>query len=216
MSGAPPEGAAGRQWFLESFAVSRETADRFDRYAALLAEWQTRFNLVGPATLPHIWTRHFGDSAQLVQLIPPAAHRLRWLDIGSGAGFPALVVALLRPDIDFLLVDSVGKKCRFLETAIAELGIGHASVHNGRIETLSIQKVDVISARACAPLAKLFDWGLPYQAKSCVWLLPKGEKAADEVAEARKRYDFDLELIPSLTDSRARIVKASHVRGKRR
>lgn len=218
MFDAPPERPEeGRDWFAARFNVSRETLAKLDIYAALLAEWQAKFNLVGPATLPHVWTRHFADSAQLLSLIDraAAAHRPTWLDIGSGAGFPGMIVALLTGD-SVTLVDSVRKKTLFLETVRDALDLGiNVKVLNQRVESLGSVKFDVITARACAPLAKLFDWGEPYAAKSCTWLLLKGAAVEEEIAEARRRFAFDHELIPSLTDPRGRIVRARGVRGKR-
>ena len=222
MSNAPPErppevSGDGRDWFAATFDVSRETLAKLDTYAALLAEWQVKFNLVGPATLPHVWVRHFADSAQLLRLADRegAAHRPTWLDIGSGAGFPGVVIALLTGD-SVTLVDSIRKKTLFLETVRDALGLGPGvKILNQRVESLPAVKFDYITARACAPLAKLFDWGEPYAAKSCTWLLLKGAAVEDELAEARRRFVFEHELIPSLTDPRGRIVRARSVRRRR-
>jgi 16S rRNA (guanine527-N7)-methyltransferase len=213
MFAAPPpeEAADGRAWFQQRFDVSRETMALLDRYAALLSDWQGKFNLVGPSTLPQVWVRHFADSAQLVAL----AEGRRWLDIGSGAGFPGMVIALLTAS-EVHLVDSVRKKSTFLETVRAELGLeSRVKIHNIRVESLREGRFDVVTARACAPLATLFDWSLPSTAQSATWLLLKGATVEDEIAEARKRFDFDFELIPSVTDSRGRIVRARNVRGRR-
>lgn len=219
MSNAPPERPdEARDWFAATFNVSRETLAKLDIYAALLEEWQAKFNLVGPATLPHVWVRHFADSAQLLRLAErdSAAHRPTWLDIGSGAGFPGMIIALMTGD-SVTLVDSIRKKTIFLETVRDALGLErHVNVLNQRVESLGPVKFDYITARACAPLAKLFDWGEPYAAKSCTWLLLKGAAVEDELADARRRFVFEHELIPSLTDPRGRIVRARNVRGKRR
>jgi 16S rRNA (guanine527-N7)-methyltransferase len=218
MSNAPPENPdEQRAWFAATFNVSRETLERLDTYAAMLTEWQAKFNLVGPATLPHVWVRHFADSAQLLQRIERegAAHRPTWLDIGSGAGFAGMVIALMTGD-SVTLVDSIRKKTVFLETVRDALGLErNVKVLNQRVESLGSVKFDYITARACAPLAKLFDWGEPYAAKSCTWLLLKGAAVEDELAEARRRFVFEHELIPSLTDSRGRIVRAHSVRRRR-
>lgn len=217
MSDVLPEDAdAARAWFASRFNVSRETMAKLDRYAELLGEWQARYNLVGPATLPHVWTRHFADSAQVATLVPTMAHRPRWLDIGSGGGFPGLVVALLTGD-PVTLVDSVRKKTAFLEAVRDEIGLKDSVIIiTARAESLKSRKFDIITARACAPLVKLFDWASDSAARSATWLLLKGASAEDEIAEAERRFDFDYELIPSLTDPRGRIVRASNVRGKRR
>ncbi len=216
MSDAPPERAEdGRDWFAARFNVPRETLLKLDRYAALLSEWQARYNLVGPSTLPFVWTRHFADSAQLVRCLDDVGPQ-KWLDIGSGAGFPGIVLGLMRPD-SVTLVDSVAKKTRFLKMIVEELGLGsQIHVENCRVESLGSKKFDLITARACAPVAKLFDWGHRSAAQSTTWLLLKGAAAEDEIADAQRLYVFDYELIPSLTDPRGRIVKASNVRGRRR
>lgn len=182
---------------------------KLDRYAELLAEWQAKYNLVGPATLADVWTRHFADSAQLVSLVPRGS---RWLDIGSGGGFPGLVIALLTGD-SVTAVDSVRKKTAFLEAVRDELGLTDCvDVRTTRVESMTSGKYDVITARACAPLAKLFDWGLRHAAQSTIWLLPKGASVDDEVAGALRQFDFAYELIESRTDPRGRIVKAWNVR----
>ncbi len=181
---------------------------KFDVYAKLLIDWQTRMNLVAPSTLATIWHRHFADSAQLVAL---AGNPVSWLDIGSGAGFPALVVALLTP-ARFHLVEATAKKCRFLIEVAQALGLdARVTIHNSRIEALPVSAPDIISARACASLDQLFDWGLPH-ARSARWLLLKGRTATSEVAAARAKFAFDCTLVPSKTDPDARIVDAQRVR----
>lgn len=204
----------GASEFAAEFDVSRETMKQLERYAELLAEWQQRMNLVGPSTLPDLWERHFRDSAQLAALAPTLGHKPVWLDIGAGAGFPGLVLATLGAGTVHL-VESTAKKCRFLETVAAELRLGdHAIIHNQRVETLPRFRADVITARACANLAQLFDWGLRFAASSTMWLLPKGASVDEELAAARQRYIFDAELVPSRTDERARIVVATGVKRK--
>lgn len=199
-----------REAFAAEFAVSGETLEKFDLYAALLSEWQDRMNLVGPATLPAVWSRHFADSAQLVRLAGPGA----WLDIGAGAGFPGLVAALLGAG-PVHLVESIGKKARFLETVAAELALRQVRVHNDRVESLAPFPVATITARACARLDRLFEWGLPFAARDTRWLLPKGVSVDDELAEARQRFVFHVEQVQSLTDPRGRIVVARDVRARR-
>lgn len=182
---------------------------RFDAYAALLADWQTRMNLVGPSTLPHVWERHFADSAQLATLAPAGA---TWLDIGAGAGFPGLVLALLGHG-PVHLVESVGKKARFLDAAVETLGLtGRAIVHHARVESLPASVIDVITARACAALDRLFEWGRRFAGPDTLWLLPKGASVAAELAAAHRRWRFDAELAPSRTDPSGRIVVARGVR----
>lgn len=201
---------AARQAFAAEFDVSRETLARLDRYAELLAEWQQRMNLVGPSTLPHIWDRHFRDSAQL---LPIAGTGQRWLDIGAGGGFPGLVLAILDPAARFTLVESIAKKCRFLETVAAETGTAsQVTVANIRIEAMAPARFDIITARAAAALETLFDWGLRFSGPKTRWVLPKGARVQEELASAAKRFHFDHELIPSRTDNDARIVVATGVK----
>ena len=194
--------------FAAEYDVSRETMAAFDHYAALLTDWQTRMNLVGRATVPDIWTRHFADSAQLAVLAAPGS----WLDIGAGAGFPGVVVALLGAG-PVHLVESIEKKCAFLRAVVAALGLGErVIVHRSRIEALAGIRVATITARACAGLPQLFDWGLRFSGPETRWLLPKGASAAQEVVSARQSFVFDAELLASRTDPAARIVVAHDVR----
>lgn len=204
----------GPSEFAAEFAVSRETMKQLELYAGLLAHWQQHMNLVGPSTLPELWERHFRDSAQLAALAPTLGHEPVWLDIGAGAGFPGLVLATLGAGT-IHLVESTTKKCRFLGAVAAELELGDGAViHNSRVETMPRFRADVITARACANLAQLFDWGLRFAASSTLWLLPKGASVEEELAAARQSYAFDAELVPSRTDERARIVVATGVKRK--
>lgn len=201
---------AGRAAFANEFRVSRETMAQFDRYVALLDDWQERMNLVGKATLPEVWTRHFADSAQLVRLAGSGP----WLDIGAGAGFPGLVAALLDAGpID--LVESTAKKARFLETVVAELALTNVTVHSARVEAMPAFSVATITARACAPLTRLFEWGLRFTRPDTVWLLPKGASVEDELVEARRSFVFHVKQVESITDPRGCIVVASDVRRRR-
>ena len=199
-----------RERFAAEFDVSRETLKRLQDYADLLLQWQAHTNLVGPGTMPQLWTRHFFDSAQL---LPIAGAGHSWLDMGAGAGFPGLVLAVLDPAARLTLVESIAKKCRFLGEAAALLGVADRIViANQRIETLPRQRFDIITARALASLDKLFAWGIPFAAADTRWVLPKGARAEEELASASKQFHFVHELIPSRTDSQARIIVASAVR----
>jgi 16S rRNA (guanine527-N7)-methyltransferase len=200
----------GRDEFAAAYDVPRETLELFDTYAAMLADWQTRMNLVGPSTLSMVWERHFADSAQLLALSGPGKS---WLDIGAGAGFPGLVIALLDPEAQLTLVESITKKCRFLSEVVEKLALsGRVKVENRRVETLPRLKFDIITARALAALEQLFDWGLDYAGSGTHWLLPKGARVADEVLAAGRRFSFEHDLIPSRTDDDARIVVATGVK----
>ncbi len=199
-----------RDRFSATFDVSRETLERLDRYAALLGQWQARMNLVGPSTLPNIWERHFADSAQL---LPAAGAGRHWLDIGAGAGFPGLVIAIIDTQAQVTLVESIAKKCLFLAEVVDVLGLGdRAIVENRRIETLARQKFDVITARATAGLDQLFDWGLAYAGSGTSWLLPKGARFAEELSVAERRFAFHHRLVPSVTAPLARIIVATGVK----
>ena len=201
----------GAAEFATEFGVSRETGAKLDRYAEMLADWQVGMNLIGWSTIGSMWQRHFRDSAQLTALVPTLGHRPLWLDIGAGGGFPGLVLAILGAG-DIRLVESITKKCRFLQAVVDELDLDAcATVHNCRVEALPRFRADIITARACANLAQLFDWGLPFAASSTLWLLPKGASVGHEVTTARQGFRFEAELIPSRSDERARIVVAKGV-----
>ncbi len=167
-------------------------------------------NLVGPDSLPDVWNRHIFDSAQLLDLAPAAA---TWADLGAGAGFPGLVLAILlkdRADSHVWLVDSLGKRCRFLQEVVDTLSL-RATVVNGRAEEQRI-KVDVVTARALAPMDRLLGYAQPYLQRGAQGLFLKGEKAEAELIEARKVWQFDSDLFVSRSDPRGRIVSVRSLR----
>ena len=167
-------------------------------------------NLVGPDTIPDVWNRHIFDSAQLLDLAPDAA---TWADLGAGAGFPGLVLAILlkdRADSHVWLVDSLGKRCRFLQEVVDALSL-RATVINGRAEEQRI-KVDVVTARALAPMDRLLGYAQPYLQRGAQGLFLKGEKAEAELIEARKVWQFDSTLSVSRSDPRGRIVSVRSLR----
>ena len=177
--------------------------EQLTRYAELLVNWQQRMNLVGPATLTDIWGRHFADSAQLIRHVPEGQS---WLDIGAGGGFPGMVLAAMGW-ANVTLVDSIAKKARFLEAVRDELGLrDRVSVVCGRVETLPTLGVQVATARAAAPLDKLFDWALRHVRPGGLYVFPKGRRWAEEVEEAQTRFLFDFETRDSLTDAEAKIL----------
>jgi 16S rRNA (guanine527-N7)-methyltransferase len=184
--------------------VSRETLARFGAYADLLAKWQAKINLVGPATLPEIWQRHFLDSAQLYALLPATPRVV--VDLGSGAGFPGLVLAIIAEaagrDITFHLVESDARKAAFIaEAARVARVAGAIKIHTVRAEALAGRMAaDVLTARALAPLDKLLGLARPLVKPDGLYLFLKGEKVADEIAAAEKRWKFQLERFPSKSD----------------
>lgn len=199
-----------RESLLTRYDVSRETSAQLDTYAALLVEQQRILNLVGPATIPKLWHRHMLDSAQLLDHVPGTASDV--LDLGSGAGFPALVMAILRPELRVTAVESRAKKCRFLEQVVNATGLGaRVTVLNARVEALPSKPYSIISARALASLSQLLDWGLRFQSGRTLWLLPKGRSVEQEIAEAKRIFRFGYALKPSLTDAEARILLAWQV-----
>ena len=179
-------------------------------FAVRLAEANAVMNLVGPDTLPDIWNRHYWDSAQLRLLAPEAR---TWADLGAGAGFPGVVLAILlkeTPGAHVWLIDSLGKRCRFLQQVVEELDLP-ATVINGRAEVQTLT-VDVVTARAVAAMDKLLGYAQPYLQRGARGLFLKGEKAELEVAEARRVWQFDCDLSVSRSDPRGRIVSVRSLR----
>ena len=202
--------AADKAEALRLTPVSRETQQRLETFVALLLQWQQKTNLISPATIPNLWTRHVADSLQLIDLAPDAKV---WVDFGAGGGFPAIPVACAlaeRPGAQVHLVESNGKKAAFLREAIRATGVP-AVVHQKRIEDCGDSfgdKVDVVSARALAPLKILCDQAFPLIARGAVGLFPKGQDVAAELTEAAKYWRIDAEMIPSRTSPEGCIVVA--------
>lgn len=195
---------------LASYAVSRETRAKLEMLVAELRRWQPVKNLVGPGTLDAVWTRHVADSLQLVDLAP--ADATRWVDLGSGAGFPGLVVAVAladRPGFRMDLVESNARKCAFLRH-VARLTGAPVRVHDKRIEDVVpgfAGATQVVSARALAPLETLLDWCGELLKTGAVGLFPKGAGVEGELTPVVKSRTVGIEQIPSRTDSRARILR---------
>jgi 16S rRNA (guanine527-N7)-methyltransferase len=196
----PPETLPGLYALQALLPVSRETYNRLALLVGLVKKWQKAENLVAPSTLSEIWTRHVADSAQLAALFPAARH---WLDVGSGGGFPGLVTAILisaeESDGVVHLVESNVRKCAFLRTAARETG-APAIVHHGRIEEVLASwslPVDIISARALAPLPDLFRLTGHMITRDRPATFPKGVDYRSEIDEASQSWDFDLVIHPS-------------------
>jgi 16S rRNA (guanine527-N7)-methyltransferase len=191
--------------FAAASGASPEQLADLESFRTLLADWNARMNLVGPATLPDFWNRHAWDSAQLLHIAPEAR---TWADLGAGAGFPGLVLAILgkgRPGFHVHLVESMAKRCRFLSQVVRELDLP-AAVHNDRAENLRLA-VDIVTARACAPLRRLLGYARPYFRAGATGLFPKGQDVASELEEATRYWDFEADVIPSKSDARGGIVR---------
>jgi len=193
--------------FATATAVSRETMDRLRAYAELLVKWQAKINLVGPATMADLWRRHFLDSAQLFPLLPapPEGRARRLVDLGSGAGFPGLVLAIMGAG-DVHLVESDQRKCAFLREA-ARITDTRVTIHALRIETLAPLDADVITARALASLDKLLDWAAPHRTAHTIHIIPKGKEAEAELTEAAQSSTLEVTRHQSQTDPAATIFR---------
>ena len=234
MPATPIDLSADRQNALAMFNVSRETIARLDRFVALLLAWQHRTNLISPSTIPSLWTRHVADSLQLLQLAeaprsyppqhagedksiypPPRAGEARiggvWLDLGSGGGFPGIVIACAlaeAPGGRIHLVESNMKKASFLREAVRETKVP-GIVHAARIETLVPvlgAAADYVTARALAPLPDLFEMIAPFLKKGAKAFLPKGQDLDIELTKATKHWNIEAESVPSKTSKAGRIL----------
>jgi 16S rRNA (guanine527-N7)-methyltransferase len=200
----PPLGAAG---FADSFPVSRETLARLEAYVALLGQWTARINLVGRDTLADPWRRHILDSAQLRPLVPAAAQSL--VDLGSGAGLPGLVLAILgTPGVELVEADS--RKAAFLVEA-ARVTATRVTVRQVRLETLPAQPRDVVTARGLAPLDRLLDLARPFLAAHTLCLFLKGASAGQELTLAREAWTMAAATIGSRSDPRGVVLQLHQV-----
>lgn len=193
--------AADKIAALKLAPVSRETEARLDRYIALLREWQAKTNLVAPSTLPHLWTRHIADSLQLVDLAPTAK---RWADLGSGGGFPGVVLACAlagTPGASVHLVERIAKKAAFLREAIrvtTSPGVVHLAEIGDNVDRIT-GPVDCVTARALAPLHQLIGFAEPLMRQGAKALFPKGQDVEAELTEAAKYWNIQPQLHPSRT-----------------
>ncbi|MFO1141240.1 MAG: 16S rRNA (guanine(527)-N(7))-methyltransferase RsmG [Amaricoccus sp.] len=199
---------SGPEEFRAAFGVSRETLERLETHLALLEKWNPRINLVARGTLGDAWSRHFADSAQLWRLRPSDARR--WVDLGSGAGFPGLVIAALAkeesPGIEVRLVESDQRKAAFLREVARVAGLS-ATVLDSRIESLPGQEADVVSARALAQLSDLLPMLEKHRALGGIGLFPKGETAHKELSDAAAHWRFEHKIYASLVEQKAVIVQ---------
>jgi 16S rRNA (guanine527-N7)-methyltransferase len=212
MSETDPSSIFGPEAFAKASSVSRETLARLKAYVGLLEEWNARHNLVARSTLPDVWHRHIWDSAQLLPLIPEMANSL--VDLGSGAGFPGLVLAcLLRERSGFrtVLYESIGKKCRFLEAAAERMGL-KVEVRNARMEAATKEPFHLLTARACANLSTLLGYAQQFQSPKTVNLFLKGQNVEAELTEAHKSWRMKTVRHPSQTDPSSAILEIRELR----
>lgn len=194
-------------------SVSRETEMALAQFEGLVRRWNSSINLVSKSSLNDIRHRHTLDSAQLYTLAPPTSRR--WVDIGSGAGFPGLVIAILAREFNgglkMTLVESDQRKATFLREAARSLKL-EVEVLSSRIETLNPLAADVVSARALAPLGKLMEYAERHLIAEGIAIFPKGERAEEEIGAARAEWNFRVDSLPSLSDSKAAVLMIRNIR----
>ncbi|MCI4645142.1 MAG: 16S rRNA (guanine(527)-N(7))-methyltransferase RsmG [Hyphomonadaceae bacterium] len=198
-----------RSAVISAFDVSRETLARLDAILAVLDDWRGRVNLIGPREWPMIWHRHVADSLQLMAHIEGAR---RVVDLGSGAGFPGLILAAALPEgAHVTLIESVGKKCAFLRAAIeaAELP---AKVCQARIESVQLEGIEAVTARALAPLPKLLELSAKWLESGAIGVFPKGENLEEELTVAKQRWTLATEVTPSRTSPTGRVLVVSEAK----
>lgn len=199
----------------KKYNVSHETYEKLKNYQALVLEWNSKFNLISKSTETTIWERHIVDSLQLIKYITNKDKIL--LDLGSGAGFPGVVLAItcqeIYPDLQINLVESIGKKTTFLHAVNEQLKL-NMEIHQERIEKLNIGKVDVITSRALAALPKLLDYAKPFCKKETKLILPKGENWYLENDEALTKWLYKYEVFNSDTSDVGKILRISDLRRK--
>lgn len=204
---------ADRQAVFDQLNVSQAVQSKLNTYVALLEEWQGKMNLVSDSTLPVVWTRHILDSAQVERYLTPSDRVI--LDLGSGAGFPALVLAILDESKNRTvhLVESDGKKCSFLQAVADACGL-QVVIHNERIEKMPVFKADVITARALAALDKLVGYAKPFIGERTRCLFLKGKKADEELKLCAKKFVFAVEKYASITSDEGKILCLTGVKKK--
>lgn len=196
--------------FLEVVGLTDERRRDVEAFRCLLVQANQQMNLVGDSTLEQFWVRHFVDSAQLLWFSPTSTV---WADLGSGAGLPGLILAMLlkgRPGSTVHLIESMTKRCRFLSEVVRALDLP-AVVHNERAEALKLN-VEMVTARACAPLERLLGYAQPYFARGARGLFLKGADVDSEIEQARKTWGFAFETASSLSDPRGRLLFIEELR----
>lgn len=199
--------AAARAWLVDAFGADEATLERLERLVAMLVEENQRQNLVARASLDHVWQRHIVDSAQLLSVSRgTAVGEGAWLDLGTGAGFPGLVIAAMQPMRDVVLVDSRRLRTEWLARAADALGLDRVHVVLSKVEDLPTRAHAVISARAFAPLERLLSLSARFSTPQTLWLLPKGAKARHELQELGKGWRHTFHVEQSLTDAAAGVL----------
>lgn len=196
--------SAARSWFKALPEWNDEVLDRLEDLAVLLTAENDVQNLVSDASLAELWVRHYADSAQLLNFVPRETCR-SWLDLGTGAGFPGLVIAVLRPECQVHMVESRGRRIEWLQRAADSLRLSNAHVCGTKVEALETRKFDAISARAFAPLPKLLDLSARFSTDKTVWLLPKGRSARQELKEIQG-WNHLFHVEQSITDTEAGVI----------
>jgi 16S rRNA (guanine527-N7)-methyltransferase len=192
-------------WLVECLNVSRETMSQLDAFIAYLRREATSQNLIAASTIDHVWARHVVDSAQLLTLLPSQNWR-NWIDLGSGAGFPGLVVAILTGK-PVTLVESRSRRIDYLQRAVRMLELEkNVSVAGMPLEKVKSEEYSVISARAFAPLPRLLTSAARFSTENTIWLLPKGKNASRELEEAQQNWDLMFHVKQSITDAEAGIL----------
>lgn len=197
----------------EKLIVSRETLSDLKAYQETLIDWQKKFNLVSRSSMENSWERHFLDSAQLYQYVPLTASSL--IDFGSGAGFPALVLAIMAknrtPYLKIVAVESITKKTLFLNEVCNKLGL-KVQIENQRIESLPQQKFDVITSRAMCNLSKLLKYSIKFCHNKTVCIFPKGKSYKEELDEAKKTYNFDCKVKDNMFSDEGKILIINNIK----
>ncbi len=202
-------------WLRDRPDVSRETLERLDAFRQRVIEENGRQNLVSAASIDQFWVRHIIDSVQLIDLLEPTDGAGEWLDLGSGAGFPGMVIAMFRAGT-VTLVESRRKRIEFLIESAEALGLANVRVEGKRLELVESRPCDMISARAFAPLPKLLDVAHRFSAEKTLWLLPKGRSAKEELESVRQSWQGMFHVKQSITDPDAAILFARGVSRKGR
>ena len=195
--------AEARAWLRRLPECDEAAMVRLEKLVELLADENQRQNLVSATSLDEVWRRHIADSAQLLTYVPRGTSP--WLDLGTGAGFPGLVIAALRPDCEVLLVESRKRRIEWLERVASDLGLTRVTIHGSRLEDVPTRNVAAISARAFAPLDRLLDLSARFSTSDTTWLLPKGRSAQQELAMLRG-WNHMFHVEQSLTDPDAGVI----------